>query len=149
MKKPIAFILTAILVLLGLSLMVAGAMSGKLSAPEYRYFVTYGLGLFCAVLLISALAFPIFSEKEYKKVLRTILLLLTLGMYLQFMFFGIMWMFLGTMAIRILLTILLSLYGLALIMAGVVTHMLAQNNYRPFLYNFFQELPYAYYRYRT
>lgn len=148
MKKILSISLTALLVLMGLSIIVAGVTRGMTQITEHRSLVLYTLGSYFLVLLLSGLLFPLFAIPEYRKVLRRILLLLSLGMLLQYIFFGTMWIMLEEGAVGILLSVMLPCYGLLLVMAGFTQYFLSRDEYRPFLYEVFSQLPYAYYRYR-
>lgn len=148
MKKILSIPLTALLVLMGLFIIVAGVTRGMTQITEHHSLVLYTLGSFFLALLLSGLLLPLFAVPDYRKVLRRMLLLLTLGMLMQYIFFGTMWMLLEEGAVGILLSVMLPCYGLLLVMAGFIQHFLSQDEYRPFLYEFFSQLPYAYYRYR-
>lgn len=149
MRKPLAVTCSAFLTAMGAGLLVLSAMSGTLRAEHYRDTVVYCLGGFFLLLLLMATVFPWFAARDYRKVLTVLLSLEAMGMLLLFIFFGIMWMLLGETALGVFLRVLPALYGAGMVTAGVITYLMSREAYRPFMFEFFRQLPYTYYRYRT
>lgn len=148
MRKSLSVLLTLSLAAAGVSLLAMAGASGTLSREANRSPTLYALGaLFLALLALGAL-FPTFARSDYRKVLRAILLLLALGMFLIYVFLGFMWMIVAAPVVSVLTALFLSLYGLAVIMAGIFNYFAAQEGYRPYIYSMAREFPYIYYRYR-
>jgi len=126
-----------------------GAMGGWFSAGDRLYSAQYiMLGCFLVLAITGAVSARL-AEPDYRKVVSTLLYVSGTGLFLMFLFFGLLRILAGDGAMRILLAVMLPLYGLALVMAGAAHHYMSQGDYRPFMYDFFRQLPYLYYRYRT
>lgn len=149
MRKSLSIVLSTLLVLMGLVLMVASFWNKTLSADKYRYLVLYGQGIFFLLLLLLIPLFRPFAVEEYRKVMTVMLFLLAVGMLMNFIFFGFMWMVVSQATMAVFIAVFPKLYGLTLILAGSQNYFLCQDEWRPYLYEFYRQLPYAYYRYRT
>ncbi|RJP30733.1 MAG: hypothetical protein C4536_09490 [Actinobacteria bacterium] len=149
MRKSLALVWSALLLPLGLWLVVLG-IAGGLYEPE-RYRVAGDLTLFggFVVLLILGLVFSRYADDDYRTIFFVGSILLSLGLALLGTFFAFMWFMLSARAYGITWAAFLVCYGLALIMSGVGSYLLAQRVYRVYIYDFLRELPHVYYRYRT
>ncbi len=129
--------------------MVMGLWSGTFGQERYRAFVVFFLYGGFAAMLALVMLLGRRAEPDYRPCFSTLFGLLATGLVLQGLFFSVMWMFISQYAYSVCMTVLLGLYGLALVMAGCAHHFLAQRLWRPFLYDFFRQLPYTYWRYRV
>lgn len=150
MRKPIAVILSTLLISVGVTLTLAGFfLPGRLDTALYFDTAIYGMGFIFVLLLLASAVFPWFAVTGYRKVLAILLPLEALGMLCLFVFIGMMRIMLDDAAVHVLLATLPRLYGVGLVAAGVTTYYLSREAYRPFAFEFFKQLPHAYYRYRT
>lgn len=149
MKKSLSMMLTALLIVFGLSLLAMGIMYGRFRQEEYRSMMVIILAGEFLVLMLVTVVFSRFVQDDYKPAFLTTLLLLSTGLAMLGAFFGVMWAMFDTSTYGIFIAVMLPCYGLALIMTGVANHFLSQKAYRPYIYDFFRQLPYVYYRYRT
>jgi len=147
-RKSFSVLLTLSLFAIGATLEVMAVMSGTLSREANRSPTLYTLGGCFLALLLLGVVFPLFAHSDYRRVVRYGLLLLALGMMMIYVFLGFMWMVAGSSAVSVLMKVLLLLYGVALVMAGLFNHFASQGAYRPYIYNMAREFPYLYYRYR-
>ena len=148
MKRFPASVMTVVALFLGISLMVMGFRSGTFGREEYRAFTVFFLYAGFASMLALVLLLGRRADPDYRPFFSSLFGLLATGLVLQGIFFSVMWIFLGQRVYEICMTVLLGLYGLALVMAGAAHHLLAQRLWRPFLYDFFRQLPHIYWRYR-
>jgi hypothetical protein len=148
MKKSLASIMTVLSTALGLALLAMGLMSVTLSQESYRPLLVltfYGGAL--AMLGLEALLARR-ADSDYRQLFFYFFGLAGIGLVLLGLFFSVMWIFLSPRVYAIFLAVLPSCYGLALILAASAHHYLAQRDWRPYLYDFFRQLPYVYWRYR-
>ncbi|MDY6794134.1 MAG: hypothetical protein SWK76_02450 [Actinomycetota bacterium] len=124
-------------------------MSGVFGREEYRSAVVLTLLDGFTALLAFTLIFGRLADDGYRTVFYTVFMLSSVGLALLAAFFGIMGVMLGDYGYGILLAVMLSCYGLALIMVGTANHFLSQRTYRAYIYDFARQLPHVYYRYRT
>lgn len=149
MKRVLSNSLDLFLALAGLALTAGGIMGFKLGADQYRGAITYGFLAGSLFMLACALLLPLAADRDYRKIKRKLLLLLSLLFILYFVYFGIMWTLLGEMGMKISVTVLFILLAIAVIFLAIVDYILGKQAYRPMALDFFAQLPYAYYRYRT
>jgi len=148
MKKVYALIVSLILIALGSWLISIGMMRGRFSQEQYRSLVSLTLMGGFAVILVSGLFFSRLTAKDYRVVFTTVMVLLSLGLFLLGVFFGFMDMMVGPEAYGILLFVFLACYGLAMIMNGVANYILSQRVYRLYILDLARSLPHVYRRYR-
>ncbi|MBN1289611.1 MAG: hypothetical protein JXA49_08255 [Actinobacteria bacterium] len=149
MKRFMSNMLSLFLACLGFALIAGGLMGFKLGTDQHRAIITYGflVGNWC--MLACAVLFPFAADTEYRKIKRRLLLLLSLLCILYFIYFGVMWTLLGETGMKISVTVLFILLGIAVLFVTIVDYFMGKEAYRPMATEFLSQLPYAYYRYRT
>lgn len=148
MKKIPAAMMTVLATLLGLALLGTAMLAVTLSHERYRALVVLTLygGALCMLVLEALLSRR--ADPDYRPFFSCLFVLLGVGLVMLGLFFSVMWMFLSSFVYAVLLAVFMGLYGLALLMAAGAHHYLAQRVWRPWLYDFFRQLPYIYWRYR-
>ncbi|MBN1288856.1 MAG: hypothetical protein JXA49_04375 [Actinobacteria bacterium] len=149
MKRIISNTLSIAFALLGIALVAGGFMGFRLGIDQNRAVVTYGFLVGNWFMLACAVLFPFAADREYRKIKRRLLLLLSLLSILYFIYFGVMWTLLGETGMQVSITILFMLLGIAVLFLAAVDYIMGKEAYRPMTIDFFKQLPYAYFRYRT
>jgi hypothetical protein len=148
MRRSTALILSGFTILLGLSLMVMGIMHDRFSMELYSPVIVITLAwVFVTFLLISCVVSR-FVEDDYEPVFATMFMMLSIMALMIGAFFSYIWLMVSAYTYNVLIEVMLICYGLAVMMVGIANHLLSQQAYRPFIYDFFQELPHIYQRYR-
>ena len=148
MRRSSALILSGFTILLGLSLMVMGIMQDRFNIEMYSPVVVITLAwVFVAFLLISCVMSR-FVQDDYEPVFVTLFMILSIISLMLGAFLSYIWLMVSAYAYNLMLEVLLIFYGLAVIMVGIANYLLSQQDSRPFIYDFFQELPHIYHRYR-
>lgn len=122
---------------------------GGLAAGDRQSWAQYGLGACFILMLALAVGFPFFAASDYRRLLRTSLFLLAIGVLMIMIFLGFMWMLLDGGAVVVMARVFCPLYGIALCFAAFANYLLSERSYRTYIYSLAREAPYAYYRYRT
>ena len=149
MRRSSALILSGFTILLGLSLMLMGIIQDRLDAEMYSPVIVITLAwVFFLFLLISCVMSRL-VEDDYEPVFSTLFMMLSIMSLMLGAFFSYIWLMVSAYTYNVLLEVLLVCYGLAVIMVGIANYLLSQKDYRPFIYDFFQELPHVYKRYRV
>jgi len=148
MKKAYAFVMSALLVVVGSWLIAMGIMQSRFSQESYHSLVSLILLACFAAVLVTGLLFSRLTAQDYRFVFTTAVVLISLGLILLCIFFAFMDMVVSPEVYGILLLVFLALYGLAMIMNGVAHYFLSQRVYRLYFFDFMRSLPHAYRRYR-
>lgn len=149
MRRVPASFMTLLALLTGSAVLAMGVLNGTFQTEEHRAVMVLFLYSGFLTVLGSEMVLARRAEPDYRPVFTWLFGLLGTGLGMLGLFFSVMWLPLSPRAYGICLAVLLPLYGLALIMAAVAHHFLAQRAWRPFLYDFFRQLPYIYWRYRV
>ncbi len=149
MKRSISIMLTGVLAAAGLALLALAVMSGSLSADDRRFIaVATLLACTCAVAVAGAIAARS-AEDDYRGTVKTAAILLTSGLLCLTTFFGVIGSIVSRSAWGILLVVMLTCYGITLLMVAGANTVFSQKDYRTFYFDFARQLPSLYYRYRT
>ncbi len=148
MRKPYVVLLSTLLVVLGSWLMIMGIIHGSFSQEQDRSLVNLTLMGGFAVVLLVGLSLSRITAQDYRTVYTTAISLLSLGLLLLGVFFGLMGMMVDPGTYGVLLAVFLVPYGLALIMNGVAHYFLSQQVYRLYFFDFMRSFPQIYRRYR-
>lgn len=149
MKRSMALTLSGVLAACGLALLTLAVASGTFS-PDGRRFVVV-LTLFACALLVGIIGGMATrrAEADYTSVVRTATILLVSGLMCLTAFFGLMASLLGAYPYRVLLAVMMTCYGVTLLMVAGANLYLSQKDYRVFYFDLARQLPSMYYRYRT
>jgi hypothetical protein len=141
-------ILSGFTILLGLSLLVMGIIQDRFSTELYSPVIVITLAWVFVAFLIISCVISRFVEDDYEPVFATLFMILSIMSLMLGAFFSYIWLMVSAYAYNLLIEVLLICYGLAVIMVGVANYLLSRRDSRPFIYDFFQELPHIYQRYR-
>ena len=141
MRRSSASILSGFTILLGLSLMVMGIIQDRFNAEMYSPVIVITLAWVFVVFLLISCVMSRFVQDDYEPVFATLFMMLSIMSLMLGAFFSYIWLMVSAYTYNVLLEVLLICYGLAVIMVGIANYLLSQQDYRPFIYDFFQEPP--------